>query len=343
MAASMPDKLTFKVEWVDPHASLKRYYLLQYYLAPTGNQLELFDIKNHRVFLRKCPYPSVALDDLFIGGKVTIYARQMTIVDYGDLVTQRAVAPVAARTFGLIEASGVSSAGKIIQAINAEGLTVAKLKMVDLSATDARAVGAAPGYAVGLEVVGPDAHAKWAEVAGAVPGCIAAPNAEAGEAAIDKFFGPDGLESAKSNTARVRDCTLCIIKPHIVLRKRLGEVLDAVQNSGLAVTAMQMFDIDMTASEEFLEVYKGVVPEYHSDCEELAGGRFLVIELSGENAVNRFREVAGPHDVEMARKIRPESLRARFGESRIKNAVHATDLDEDGELESEYFFRILSA
>lgn len=237
----------------------------------------------------------------------------------------------------------MSSSGKIIQAINAEGLTIAKLKMVDLSAADARTLGASGGYAVGLEIVGPSAFAKWAEVAGAVPGCVAMSSSEAGEAAIESFFGADGLPSAKGNTARVRDCTVCIIKPHIVLRKRIGEVLDAVANCGLTVTAMQMFDIDMTASEEFLEVYKGVVPEYHADCEELASGRFLVVELCGENAVNRFREAAGPHDVEMAKKLRPDSLRARFGVSRVKNAVHATDLDEDGETESEYFFRILSA
>lgn len=97
MAAAMPDKLTFKVEWLDPAASLKRYYLLQYYIAPTGNQLELFDIKNHRVFLRKCPYPQVEVDDLFIGGKVTIYGRMMTIIEFGDKVTERAIAPVLAR------------------------------------------------------------------------------------------------------------------------------------------------------------------------------------------------------------------------------------------------------
>jgi nucleoside-diphosphate kinase len=41
----------------------------------------------------------------------------------------------------------------------------------------------------------------------------------------------------------------------------------------------------------------------------------------------------GPHDPEIARTLRPNTIRARFGQDRIKNAVHCTDLPEDGPLE----------
>lgn len=54
-----------------------------------------------------------------------------------------------------------------------------------------------------------------------------------------------------------------------------------------------------------------------------------------------FRELCGPHDPEIARTLRPQSLRAKFGIDRVKNAVHCTDLPEDGILEVEYFFNIL--
>ena len=50
---------------------------------------------------------------------------------------------------------------------------------------------------------------------------------------------------------------------------------------------------------------------------------------------------AGPWDVEMAKELRPDSLRARFGEDRIRNAVHCTDLPEDAQLECEYCFQLL--
>lgn len=45
---------------------------------------------------------------------------------------------------------------------------------------------------------------------------------------------------------------------------------------------------------------------------------------------------------EIAREIRPKTIRARFGENTVKNALHCTDLQEDCSLEVEYFFKILT-
>lgn len=44
---------------------------------------------------------------------------------------------------------------------------------------------------------------------------------------------------------------------------------------------------------------------------------------------------------EIARQLRPQTIRARFGINKVLNAVHCTDLEEDGLLEVEYFFKIL--
>ena len=45
-------------------------------------------------------------------------------------------------------------------------------------------------------------------------------------------------------------------------------------------------------------------------------------------------------DPEIAKNLRPNTIRARFGQTRTINAVHCTDLEEDGQLEVEYFFSI---
>jgi nucleoside-diphosphate kinase len=67
----------------------------------------------------------------------------------------------------------------------------------------------------------------------------------------------------------------------------------------------------------------------------------IALEIRQENAVSLFRKLCGPHDPEEAGQYRPNTIRAKFGEDKVRNAVHCTDLVEDGVLECEYFFSIL--
>ena len=66
-----------------------------------------------------------------------------------------------------------------------------------------------------------------------------------------------------------------------------------------------------------------------------AGTRF------DDAVVQKFRETCGPWDVNFAREIRPKTIRAKFGIDGVKNAVHCTDLPDDGDAEVRYFFDIL--
>lgn len=66
---------------------------------------------------------------------------------------------------------------------------------------------------------------------------------------------------------------------------------------------------------------------------ELAAGRLVAVELVGDDAVHAFRQACGPRHVDVAKRILPDTLRAKYGVDTIKNAVHCTDLDEDGVLE----------
>ena len=46
-------------------------------------------------------------------------------------------------------------------------------------------------------------------------------------------------------------------------------------------------------------------------------------------------------DRQVAQHLHASSLRALYGSTKVKNAVHCTDLPEDGALEVDYFFSIL--
>lgn len=102
-----------------------------------------------------------------------------------------------------------------------------------------------------------------------------------------------------------------------------------------------MFYLDKPTANEFLDVYKNVLPEQSALSDHLTTGPCIVLEVRQEDSVNQFRELCGPHDPEIARNLRPQTLRAKFGKDRVKNAVHCTDLIEDGILECDYFFTIL--
>lgn len=45
----------------------------------------------------------------------------------------------------------------------------------------------------------------------------------------------------------------------------------------------------------------------------------------------------------MAKILRPGSLRALYGLNKVQNAIHCTDLQEDGDLETKYFFNIMQS
>lgn len=104
-----------------------------------------------------------------------------------------------------------------------------------------------------------------------------------------------------------------------------------------------MFDLTRSVAEEFLEVYKGVTADYGRLVDELASGACIAMEIRAENAVETFRALAGPIDPEVCQLLRPNTIRAAYGKNKVQNAVHCTDLPEDGVLEVEYFFRLLQS
>ena len=62
------------------------------------------------------------------------------------------------------------------------------------------------------------------------------------------------------------------------------------------------------------------------------------MELVGENAVERFREILGPTDSADAKVNAPNTLRAHFGSDTMRNAVHASASAADMEKENSLFF-----
>merc|ERR1719181_2400684 len=142
---------------------------------------------------------------------------------------------------------------------------------------------------------------------------------------VDFFFGAN---ATWPTTALFNNCTLCVVRPHAFVSSA-GEIVSRILQEGFEISALCLWHLDKAGAEEFLEVYKGVLPEYHDMVSQLCAGPSLVMEVRQEDAVNSFRKLVGPHDPEVAKHLRPNTLRAKFGIDRVKNGIHATDLAED--------------
>jgi len=355
---STENRYVFDVEWFDQQAMMNRKYSMTFF--PRDSSISMIDTKNKRPFLKRSEYANITLADVYLGATVTVLARQLKIVGYGDQYTRRELGEEKGRTLAMIKPDGYNNTGQILQSIGQSCLAISRLKMIRMDADAARkftSIGddSGPEHAqhlsadvvVVMELIGRDVVATWQQMMGSIRDAIATDDVrnavhgsssnEKAAAELEFFFG----EGKKwPSTALFNNCTLCIIRPHAVVKSG-GEIVSQILAEGFEISAMCLFHLDKAGAEEFLEPYKGVLPEYFDMVNQLEQGPCLVMEVRQEDAVNSFRRLVGPHDPEIAKHLRPETLRAKFGLDRVRNAVHCTDLPEDGLLEVEYFFNVL--
>nr|NP_001155162.1 uncharacterized protein LOC100176380 [Ciona intestinalis]BAH59279.1 radial spoke protein NDK/DM44 [Ciona intestinalis] len=376
-SSAQDERYSFIAEWYDPQAALIRRYQFLYY--PKDSSIEMFDIKNRRKFLSRTKFESVRLEDLYIGSKVSIYSRQLTFVDFGDQFTESKLISKKEKTFALIKPDATSKLGVILNGLRDRNIKVTKAQMVQMTRTDAVKFYdehqskpyfnsileyITSGPVIAMEIVGSGVVQKWLEMLGpsdpseartSNPKSIRAMfgtdelkntahgsiNATAAAKELEFFFPSSG--AAFVGTAKYENSTCCVIKPHAVKEGLVGDIISVIMDAGFDITALSMQTVQKANAEEFYEIYKGVVAEYKSMVDELCNGSCVVLEISGndQDVPSKFRQLCGPSDPEIGRHLRPKTLRAMFGKDAIQNAVHCTDLPEDGILEVEYFFRIL--
>ncbi|KAF1321407.1 Nucleoside diphosphate kinase 7, partial [Globisporangium splendens] len=354
---------SFKAKWFDTHAQLNRPYNIRYFVDT--HHVEIFDIKTNKLFLKKSECPGVlSSKDFFLGAKVLLYGRHFELQEYLDPFTAEKLGKQQQKAVLVLKDDTVAHIGAVLSFLQHQQCNVSALKMLHVSRAQAerflefhRATSEFAAVvdqlssrpAIAIEVVAENCIEKLKQVSGILSSRFNAKSneIESSPSVLEaqryrEFF----FESPQGVTATCQNCTCCVVLPHILKEGLAGEVIEAIQEGpGVEITAMEMFTLDRTTAAEFLEVYEGVVPHFNETVDQFTTGPCIAMELVGRNAesvVARFRENAGPWDVEMAKELRPHTIRARYGHDRVRNAVHCTDLADDGMLESEYFFDILS-
>lgn len=213
--------------------------------------------------------------------------------------------------------------GKIIDAIQQEGFTINKLKMSRFTKETSEVfygehIGKpffpnlqefiTSDVVVGMELVAPNAIQKWRDFIGptntekakaeapnslrALFGTDGTKNAVHGSDSpqsatreIEFFFGNCGRGKNMPTSAVLNNCTLCIIKPHIIKNGQAGQVIDMILQAGFEISAAELFTLNRPQVEEFYDVYKGILPEYLPLVEHMSNGPTILLEVRQEDVV----------------------------------------------------------
>lgn len=128
--------------------------------------------------------------------------------------------------------------------------------------------------------------------------------------------------------------TLTIIKPDAVAAGHVGEIIARLEREGFQILGVKRLHLSEKEARKFYEVHKER-PFYASLVTFMTSGPVWVLALERQDAVAYLREVMGATD---PAKAAPGTIRALFGESIERNAIHGSDSRENAKLELAFFF-----
>ena len=128
--------------------------------------------------------------------------------------------------------------------------------------------------------------------------------------------------------------TLTIIKPDAFAGNKAGLILAHLEQRGFRLIASRVMRMTPEQAGEFYGVHKGR-PFYDELVEFMTSGYCMPMVLECDSAVSALRDAIGATDpVEAA----AGTVRRLYAESKGRNAIHASDSDENAARESRFFF-----
>ncbi|MDE2753370.1 MAG: nucleoside-diphosphate kinase [Gemmatimonadota bacterium] len=128
--------------------------------------------------------------------------------------------------------------------------------------------------------------------------------------------------------------TLAIIKPDATGSGKAGRILAHVEAAGFTLKAARMIRMTRAHARSFYAVHSER-PFYDSLVDFMTSGPCIPMVLEAPDAVARLREVIGATDPADAAK---GTVRRLHAESKERNAIHASDSNENARREIAFFF-----
>ena len=128
--------------------------------------------------------------------------------------------------------------------------------------------------------------------------------------------------------------TLGIIKPDAIASGKAGLILAHLETAGFVIRAARMLRLTRAQAERFYEVHRGR-PFYEELVGFMSSGPCLPVALERADAVPHMRTTIGATDPAEAA---PGTIRKLYAESKGRNAIHASDSDDNARREINFFF-----
>lgn len=128
--------------------------------------------------------------------------------------------------------------------------------------------------------------------------------------------------------------TLTIIKPDAFNSGKAGQIVAHLEKAGFKVIAARVMRLSQEQAGAFYEVHRER-PFFSSLTRFMTSGKCMPIVLERADAVLALRKSIGATDPAEAE---PGTVRKLYAESKERNAIHASDSDENAEREARFFF-----
>jgi len=128
--------------------------------------------------------------------------------------------------------------------------------------------------------------------------------------------------------------SLVLIKPDAMQTGLGGAIIGRLEKLGLKVVAHKMLHMDRASAERHYAVHKDKA-FFESLVDYITSAPIIAVVFEGEEAVGKIRKAMGATD---PAKAETGTIRADFGLTIERNAVHGSDSVETAEKEIKLFF-----
>ncbi|MDV2495461.1 MAG: nucleoside-diphosphate kinase [bacterium] len=128
--------------------------------------------------------------------------------------------------------------------------------------------------------------------------------------------------------------TLAIIKPDAVERGLTGPIIQVLEEAGFTIVTLKKVWLTKAQAQSFYDVHRER-PFFDSLTSYISSGPSVALVLERDGAIEELRQLMGATDPAQAA---PGTIRARWGESIERNAIHGSDGPETAPVEVAFFF-----